>query len=294
MERALASRRFGPYTLQAAIAAVHAEAPSAAATDWDEIVGLYDVLLRAEPRRWSSSTARPRSRCATGPQAGLDADRRDTGAGRARRLSTWPTPRGPSCAGGWDGQPRRRASYQRALELTRQEPVRRYLQRRIDELSGTSGVLMTRDGSRVIRGAAIRHFVEFLGVAVFAISGVLAAGRKRLDWLGVAIIALVTAIGGGTVRDVLLDRNPIFWIADPTYIVVILATTAVTLFYVRVRLPPPRALLVADALGLAFSPSVACRSRRWRDCRECWRSSWGRSPASPAASFVTSSAPRSR
>ncbi len=89
-------------------------------------------------------------------------------------------------------------------------------------------------------------------MAVFAISGVLAAGRKRLDWLGVAIIALVTAIGGGTVRDVLLDRNPIFWIADPTYIVVTLATTAVTLFYVRVRLPPPRALLVADALGLAF------------------------------------------
>ena len=49
MERALSSRRFGPYTLQAAIAAVHAEAPSAAATDWAQIVGLYDVLLRAEP-----------------------------------------------------------------------------------------------------------------------------------------------------------------------------------------------------------------------------------------------------
>src|SRR5262249_36491488 len=49
VRRALASRRFGPYTLQAAIAAVHAEAPSAAATDWAQIVGLYDVLLRAEP-----------------------------------------------------------------------------------------------------------------------------------------------------------------------------------------------------------------------------------------------------
>ena len=49
MERALGSRRFGPYTLQAAIAAVHAEAPTAAATDWPQIVGLYDVLLRAEP-----------------------------------------------------------------------------------------------------------------------------------------------------------------------------------------------------------------------------------------------------
>jgi len=49
VQRALSSRRFGPYTLQAAIAAVHAEAASAAATDWAQIVGLYDVLLRAEP-----------------------------------------------------------------------------------------------------------------------------------------------------------------------------------------------------------------------------------------------------
>jgi uncharacterized membrane protein YeiH len=81
---------------------------------------------------------------------------------------------------------------------------------------------------------------------------VLAAGRKRLDWLGVAVIAVVTAIGGGTLRDVLLDRNPIFWIADPTYLFVILAATAFTLFYVRIRIPNPRALLIADALGLAF------------------------------------------
>lgn len=87
---------------------------------------------------------------------------------------------------------------------------------------------------------------------MFAISGVLAAGRKHLDWLGVAVIAVVTAIGGGTLRDVLLDRNPIFWIADPTYLTVILAATAFTLFYVRLRIPNPRALLVADALGVAF------------------------------------------
>jgi uncharacterized membrane protein YeiH len=81
---------------------------------------------------------------------------------------------------------------------------------------------------------------------------VLAAGRKHLDWLGVAVVAVVTAIGGGTLRDLLLDRNPIFWIADPTYLIVILAATAFTLLYVRVRIPNPRALLVADALGLAF------------------------------------------
>ena len=87
---------------------------------------------------------------------------------------------------------------------------------------------------------------------MFAISGVLAAGRKRLDWLGVAVIAVVTAIGGGTLRDLLLDRNPIFWIADPSYLTVILTATAITLFYVRMRVPNPRALLIADSLGLAF------------------------------------------
>jgi uncharacterized membrane protein YeiH len=98
----------------------------------------------------------------------------------------------------------------------------------------------------------MRYVIELGGVAVFAISGALAAGRKRLDWLGVAAIAVVTAIGGGTVRDLLLDRHPIFWIADPTYLVVCLAATAFTLIYVRLRIPTPRALFAADALGLAF------------------------------------------
>src|SRR6185312_16618488 len=92
----------------------------------------------------------------------------------------------------------------------------------------------------------IRHLLELLGVAVFAISGALAAGRKSLDWLGVTVIAVVTAIGGGTVRDVLLDRNPIFWIADSTWLGVILGATALTLAYARLRVPNPRALLVAD------------------------------------------------
>jgi len=84
------------------------------------------------------------------------------------------------------------------------------------------------------------------------VSGALAAGRKSLDWLGVAVIAMVTAIGGGTVRDLLLDRRPIFWIEDPGYLVVCLAATALTLLYVHLRIPAFRALFVADALGLAF------------------------------------------
>ena len=58
----------------------------------------------------------------------------------------------------------------------------------------------------------ILYLLDLAGVAVFAVSGAVAAGRKRFDLLGVAVIATVTAIGGGTTRDVLLDRHPVFWI----------------------------------------------------------------------------------
>lgn len=98
----------------------------------------------------------------------------------------------------------------------------------------------------------MHYVIDLSGVAVFAISGVLAAGRKGLDVLGVAVVAIVTAIGGGTLRDLLLDRHPIFWIADPTYLLVALGAIALTLAYVRFWLASRRALLIADALGLAF------------------------------------------
>lgn len=98
----------------------------------------------------------------------------------------------------------------------------------------------------------ILYALSLVGVGVFAASGALAAGRKGFDLLGVVVIAGVTAIGGGTLRDVLLDRHPIFWIADPLQLVVILAAAGLTLVWVRFRRPPWTALLVADALGLAL------------------------------------------
>ena len=72
MERALASRRFGPYTLQAAIAAVHAEAPNAAATDWAQIVALYDLLARAEPSPVVELNRAVAVAMRDGPAAGLE------------------------------------------------------------------------------------------------------------------------------------------------------------------------------------------------------------------------------
>jgi uncharacterized membrane protein YeiH len=98
----------------------------------------------------------------------------------------------------------------------------------------------------------ILYLLDMFGVAVFAVSGALAAGRKHLDLLGVLVIALVTALGGGTLRDVLLDRAPIFWIQQPDYLLVALATGLLTVLYTHFLKPPQRALLVADAGGLAL------------------------------------------
>ena len=94
--------------------------------------------------------------------------------------------------------------------------------------------------------------LNLLGAAVFAVSGVLAAGRKHLDLLGVVVVAIVTAIGGGTIRDLLLDRHPIFWFHETEHLFVIVAASLLTLLYLRFRRPPDRSLLIADALGLAL------------------------------------------
>lgn len=96
------------------------------------------------------------------------------------------------------------------------------------------------------------YVIDLIGVAVFAVSGALAAGRKRLDLLGVIVVAMVTAIGGGTTRDLLLDRHPVFWIENPTYLAVITGVALLTVVYVRWRPPPEESLAVADAFGLAF------------------------------------------
>jgi uncharacterized membrane protein YeiH len=103
------------------------------------------------------------------------------------------------------------------------------------------------------------YVLDLLGVAVFAISGALAAGRRRLDLIGVVVLASVTAVGGGTVRDLLLDRHPIFWLADPRYLISIFAAAALTIVYVRWRPLPYAALLVADALGLAIYSVVGAQ-----------------------------------
>src|SRR5688572_23713124 len=133
VEQALASRRFGPYTIQAAIAAVHAEALEAGATDWGQIVGLYDVLLRVDPSPVIELNRAVAVAMRDGAGAGLaiiDAilrrgdlqDYRPAHAARAelcRRLGRMADAR---------------TSYERALALSRQDPERRFIERRLAEL----------------------------------------------------------------------------------------------------------------------------------------------------------------
>lgn len=96
------------------------------------------------------------------------------------------------------------------------------------------------------------YMLDLIGVAVFAVSGVLAARDRDLDLLGVIVVAAITAIGGGTLRDLLLDRHPIFWITDTRYLIVIVAAAILTVAYVRIWQPPNKLLQVADAFGLAL------------------------------------------
>lgn len=98
----------------------------------------------------------------------------------------------------------------------------------------------------------LSYYLDLAGVAVFAASGVLAARDRDLDLLGVIVVAAITAVGGGTLRDLLLDRHPIFWVTDVWYLIVIIASAMLTVAYVRVRPPPRATLLVADAFGLAL------------------------------------------
>jgi len=104
----------------------------------------------------------------------------------------------------------------------------------------------------IVGRPVILYYLDLVGVAVFATSGVLAARSRGLDLLGVIVIAAITAIGGGTLRDLLLNRHPIFWITDAHYLLVIIASALLTVGYVRVGPVPGNALLVADALGLAL------------------------------------------
>ncbi|SOY57302.1 conserved hypothetical protein, UPF0126; putative TRANSMEMBRANE PROTEIN [Cupriavidus taiwanensis] len=100
----------------------------------------------------------------------------------------------------------------------------------------------------------ILHIMEVIGVLAFAVSGVVDARKQRLDVVGTFVVAFATAFGGGTVRDVLLDRRPFYWVDHEGYVLLIFVMSFGASFVLRVvsRVASDRAMIVADAIGLGL------------------------------------------
>ncbi|PIB59225.1 RNA polymerase sigma factor [Pseudomonas sp. 2822-17] len=137
VEQALTTQRFGPYCLQAAIAAVHAEAPSAGATDWPQIVGLYDVLLRAWPSPVIELNRAVAVAMRDGPLAGLQEVEAILARGELLDYHLAHSARGEFCRRLGRGEDAR-VAYEKALSLTQQIPEKRFLESRLAELESSS------------------------------------------------------------------------------------------------------------------------------------------------------------
>ena len=107
-------------------------------------------------------------------------------------------------------------------------------------------------------GLLLRHALELAATIAFTLSGVMTASRSRLDAVGVYAVAFLTAFGGGTLRDLLLDQRPFFWVAHVEYLwgVLVLATAAMLFMRQRHFEPTERAIQVPDALGLGLFAAV--------------------------------------
>ena len=101
------------------------------------------------------------------------------------------------------------------------------------------------------------YYLGLLGIAAFSITGVIAAGKKDMDIFSIVLLGVVTALGGGTLRDIIIDARPVFWIADLQYLWVSLAASALTFFLIRYVNHVFRLLLFIDALGLSLFTVLA-------------------------------------
>lgn len=104
------------------------------------------------------------------------------------------------------------------------------------------------------------YTLELLGTAAFAVSGALAASRKGMDIFGFCVLALMPAVGGGTIRDIIIDRLPVFWVTDNRYVAVAIIA-ALVIFFAPHRKPGGRRRLLvwADAMGLALFATLGTK-----------------------------------
>jgi uncharacterized membrane protein YeiH len=111
------------------------------------------------------------------------------------------------------------------------------------------------------------YWAGIAAVAVSAVSGTLESGARRMDIVGVTVVALATALGGGTARDLLLSR-PIFWVVDPSYLYTAFFAAFLTFFVARAVYLPARLFVIPDAIGLAIFTVVGAQAAL--DMRVSW------------------------
>ncbi|MEE3149288.1 MULTISPECIES: trimeric intracellular cation channel family protein [Leeuwenhoekiella] len=98
----------------------------------------------------------------------------------------------------------------------------------------------------------IASIIDILGTIAFAISGVITATKKRMDLFGILIIATVTSVGGGTLRDLLIGKSPVSWLLDSTFVYIIVATTIVGIIFRKQLRYVRRSLFLFDTIGIAL------------------------------------------
>ncbi|MFB9263319.1 trimeric intracellular cation channel family protein [Bradyrhizobium erythrophlei] len=105
---------------------------------------------------------------------------------------------------------------------------------------------------------SVLHVLTFIAVTAQAMSAALAAGKRSMDWAGVCMLASITALGGGTIRDVLLGHYPLLWVAHPIYLAITMAAAFVTILLARLVHRLNLAFLVLDAIGLVVFTMAGC------------------------------------
>lgn len=101
------------------------------------------------------------------------------------------------------------------------------------------------------------YYLGLIGIAAFSITGVIAAGKKDMDIFSIVLLGVVTALGGGTLRDVIIDASPVFWIADLSYLWVSILASTLTFFLIRYVNHVLQLLLFVDAFGLSLFTILA-------------------------------------
>lgn len=102
------------------------------------------------------------------------------------------------------------------------------------------------------------HALHLLGFVVEAMTAALAAGRRQMDWVGVCLLGCVTALGGGTVRDLLLNRHPLPWVTNPSYLLITGGAALATIAVARYMHHLQRVFFFLDAVGLVVFTVIGC------------------------------------